>query len=734
MSRTHILQRLLGVGLLVGASLAAQADDSVTFQVDLSRYTNSAGAQAATLVDVRGAFPSPLPSWSPGMTLINNGANVYTNTFTVPGNAGDKIQYKFTFTTPGGVTWEEDNPPPGAGQPPDEGNNRILQLAGGDQTLPVVEFYAPSVTPPIDLVAYPVTFQVDMSRFTNTLGGQAADLVDVRGAFNSWSAGWTLYNNGANVYTNTFNVVGSPNANLQYKYTFTSCSGTTWEDNNPPPGAGQPPDAGNNRVLLLNAAQTLPVVPFFAPSVSVPIALGSGNVTFRVDMTAQIQLGNFIPDSGFDTITVIGNPPALSNWQGAGITMTNDPALSGDASNIYSAVIPFDCAAVGGWGGEYKFRMNAGWEDCSLDGPNFTGGNRNFIFAGGDQVLPIVMYDDQPIGPLTNGDITFQVDMTPQVITGWFTNGVSTVGVAGFINGWSLTMMTNDPSLTGNASNLYSMTISLPSSTESTVGNWSRFKFRASQKGDGTDTDWESAAVYGVGGNKDRIFYITGGDQTLPVRTYNDASLCDLLIQPVAVTFVLQITNGTPDVNSVPFDKANDLIYLNGAFMAWNAANNYWTTNNDALPLMTNNPVGSDFYQQTIVLPPGSNRRIEFKFGLFGPAHGFAGFDNEGGVGANHVAYVRSSGATYTFPAAQFGPLFAASLVEQQWGNLAVGPASGGSVPITWLGYPCVTLQSSANLAPATWVNHPATDAQNSTNWPVAGSQQYFRLQKRALP
>jgi len=728
MMTTHTLRRLLGVGFLAGIALTTQADDTVTFQVDLSRYTNSAGAQAATVVDVRGEF-----DWSGAWTLHNNGANVYTNTFVVTGNPGDKRQYKFTYTTPGGVTWEDNNPPPGAGQPPDEGNNRVLLLSGGTQTLPVVEFYAPSVTPPIDIVSYPVTFQVDMNRFTNTLGGQAADFVDVRGAFNSWSGGWTLNNNGANVYTNTFNVVGSPNANLQYKFTFTSCSGTTWEDDNPPPGAGQPPDAGNNRVLLLNAAQTLPVVPFFAPSVNVPIALGGGTVTFRVDLTQQILLGNFIPDSGFDTNTVTGAPAVLTSW-GVGVGLTNDPSLTGDASNIYSAVVTYPCGSIGGWAGEYKFRMNGGWEDCSLDGPNFTGQNRNFIFTGGNQVLPIVPYDDQPIGPLTNGNITFQVDMTPQVITGWFTNGVSTVGVAGFINGWSLSLMTNDPSLSGNASNLYSTTLPLPDGTKSTLGNWSRFKFRASPKGDGTDTDWETAAVYGVGGNKDRIFYIAGGDQTLPVRTYNDASLCDLLTQPIQVKVVLQITNGTPDINSVPFDKANDLIYLNGAFIAWNAANAYWTTNNDALPLMTNNPVGSDFYEQTIVLPAGSNRRQEFKFGLFGPAHGFTGFDNEGGVGANHVAYVRSAGSTYTFPAAQFGPLFTASLVEQQWGNLAVGPASGGSLPITWLGYPCVTLQSSAGLAPAAWVNHPATDAQSATNWPVAGGQQYFRLQKRASP
>src|SRR6266481_4583568 len=148
MMRKRILRSLLGVGLLCGASLTARADDTVTFQVDLSRYTNTAGAQAATLVDVRGAFNG----WGAGSTLINNGANVYTNTFTVTGTTGDQFQYKFTFSTCAGVNWEDNNPPPGAGQPADAGNNRVLQLVGGSQTLPVVPLYAPSVASPINLV------------------------------------------------------------------------------------------------------------------------------------------------------------------------------------------------------------------------------------------------------------------------------------------------------------------------------------------------------------------------------------------------------------------------------------------------------------------------------------------------------------------------------------------------------------------------------------------------------
>ena len=268
-----------------------------------------------------------------------------------------------------------------------------------------------------------VTFQVDMNRYTNSAGAQAATLVDVRGGFNGWAAGSPLVNNGANVYTNTYTVTGAAATTYQYKYTFSNPLGVTWEDDNPPPGAGQPADAGNNRVLLLGGgAQTLPVVPFYAPSVVTPINLPTNHITYRVDMTEQLALGNYLPG---DDVRVTGNPAALTGW-GAGVVMTNNPSLSGDASNIYSAVVDI-LGVPGASGGAHKFRLNSGWEDTS------DGADRNFTIAGGNQVLPLRYYNDQPVGVGTNANVTFRVDMSPQVTTGGFTNGVSSVTVAGNI-------------------------------------------------------------------------------------------------------------------------------------------------------------------------------------------------------------------------------------------------------------------------------------------------------------
>jgi len=191
------------------------------------------------------------------------------------------------------------------------------------------------------------------------------------------------------------------------------------------------------------------------------------------------------------------------------------------------------------------------------------------------------------------------------------------------------------------------------------------------------------------------------------------------------VTFKLHLTNGTPDLNGIPFDKANDQVYLNGEFLGWPV----WVPGN--LPELTNNPVGSDFYQTTLLL--NGSRRLQFKYGLSGPNH-VSPIDNENPFQRDHVQYVRNNSNPYTLATSEFGTNHFNVLVEPAFGNLKIGAPSGGNVPITWLGYPCTTLQMRTSLTSGSWVDIPATDMLSSTNWPVSGSQQYFRLQRRPLP
>jgi hypothetical protein len=200
------------------------------------------------------------------------------------------------------------------------------------------------------------------------------------------------------------------------------------------------------------------------------------------------------------------------------------------------------------------------------------------------------------------------------------------------------------------------------------------------------------------------------------------------LLQATATTFVLQLTNGTTDVNGVPFVKGNDTVWINGPMInpSWAA----WNTTECVE--MTNNPIGSDFYQTTIVIAAGSSRAVTFKFGLFDPVGSLHGFlDNEAPKFSDHVKYIRTDGSTTTLSVAQFGTNFTSALVEPAWGNLKAGAPSGGSVPITWLGGPCVTLQTSPNLTPGSWIDLPATGGKGSTNYPNTGGTKLFRLQKR---
>ena len=430
------------------------------------------------------------------------------------------------------------------------------------------------------------------------------------------------------------------------------------------------------------------------------------NITFRVDMTEQLALGTWLP--GDTDITVSGE---LNGW-GSSAPLTNNPSLSGDLTNIYSGVLPVSGPPGGNAGGGYKFRMKGGWEDTS------DGNNRNFTLIGGDQVLPIAFYNDQPVGVMTNANITFQIDMTPQVLTGGFTNGAANeIRLSGRINGWGAgELMTNNPAALGNASNLYSCTIPMTD----TVGNWSRYKFRQ-------DGGWESSQLSGVGNNKDRRFFVVGGDQVLPLATYSDASLCDLTLVPTTLTVVLHITNGTTALNGWVFTNGVTPVSINGQglFGTWLP----WSDPIfNPLPKMTNNPVGSDFYEFTTVIPAGRERGLAFKFGI-----GDTEADNEGATGADHLRYIRTSGSSYTMPMCEFGTNFAATRVESAFGNLKAGAPLGGTVPVTWEGLPCVTLQSRASLSSGTWTDHPATDGLQSTNWSNTGSQ-FFRLQKRRNP
>jgi len=425
-------------------------------------------------------------------------------------------------------------------------------------------------------------------------------------------------------------------------------------------------------------------------------------VTFQVDMSVQLSSGNFVPG---DTVEVRGN---YMGW-GPGLALTNDPTCV-TCSNIYSITTNFTDAV--GTLESYKFwnghtgAPNGGWESPA----STCGNNRTITLANGGQVLPLVYFDDSP-PVLPNNNVTFQVDMTAQVITGAFTNGTSQVTVSGGFNGWGGgDVLTNNPALSGNASNIYSGI----SVVQAVPGACQSYKFRA-------NGGWENPASTG-GGN--RTFNVGGGNQVLPLVFYNDASLCDLVQVPTSVKFVLQITNGTVATDGTIFNSSANKLYVNGDFLGWWTWNTGFGGSEGPQYELTNNPVGSDTYEHTFLVSAGNNLSLTYKYSI-------DGFDNEAGFAVNHLRYIRSPvGVPYTFPTDRFGTNPAPPLVEQSFGNLVTGPASGGTIPITWSGRQCVVLQVRTNLNSGVWVDVPGTDASSATNWPNTGGTRYFRLKK----
>ena len=382
--------------------------------------------------------------------------------------------------------------------------------------------------------------------------------------------------------------------------------------------------------------------------------------------------------------------------------------LANNGSGVYTGTV--DIAASPGSVQACKFFYQPGdnWESIA---------DRQFVLAGGAQTQPLTSWNvsDWP-APVNN--VKFQVDMSAQIQLGKFTNGVSPyVRVSGGFNGWGASAdFTNNPSASGLASNIYSQTLQISGYPGSSPGN---YKFRA-PIGD----TWETIS--------DRpSFQLTGGDQTLPLVFWDNASTCDLLQQDTAVTFRLHITNGTPDRYGVPFNQGVDKIYINGAFVGWLSCCGGW---NDGIvnPFpgnpygdleMTNNPIGSDYYQQTATVTKGSPLATKFKFSL-------NGYDNEAGFQEDHLQFIRALGASYTTPPSEFGTNFAALRVEQSFGDLIITPMPGGTNKVSWLGRQCVTLQTKPTLTGG-WTDLPATDGTSSTNWPNTGGTQFFRLQKR---
>lgn len=431
-------------------------------------------------------------------------------------------------------------------------------------------------------------------------------------------------------------------------------------------------------------------------------------ILFSIDMQALTPTEVYIRGS-------------FNNWGNAPQTPT---PLTNNGANIWSGVVVSTNSPGSVEACKFFYQPGDTWE---------SGADRQFILAAGpaEQVLPLTTWDAKY--PAPTNDVTFRVDMNAQVALGAFTNfgnelpdGPSKIRLAGSFTDWGDGLqMTNNPAAIGSLSNIFSVVAKVPGFAGSTSGG---YKYRM-------NGGWESI--------DNRTFQITGGDQELPLVFYDNASSCGLVLTDTLVTFRLQITNGTAygGVNGTAagtFVAGTDKIYINGDFTGWkpggpgqndwadplNLAPNPFETPQGSLLELTN-IVPTSTYQVTVTIPKGKTLGQKYKYTI-------NGYDNEAAGGTDHYRYIRSlSGVSYTMPLDNFGTNPVPPVVEQATGNLQIGAVSGGTIPISWPGLQCLTLQVRSSVTGGLWTDVPATDGTSSTNWPVGPGPQYFRWVKK---
>jgi hypothetical protein len=555
-----------------------------------------------------------------------------------------------------------------------------------------------------------VTFQVDMS--TAGIDPNTAT-VSARGSFNGWNQ-WDLTNNPSGsepyVYSGTTNVAANGSV-MQYKYVIN-------------PGGWENIPKGNNRLVTLpttsGASLVLPKV-YYADIPAVPVTV---DVTFQLDMAQQINVG------AFDPLTMSVYPKGTWNGWGSPDVMTNDPTILRTnqfglvTSNVY--VYTYNMTRSPGETMDFKYYIlytppsDSGYESPAPGTGDPADHNNRFLnlSEGPPQTLPIVFFSDAPYAPLATNDVTFQVDMTYQVVLGNFDPATGTVEVKGDINGWGTTQILCTNDLTALNTNLYKAVVRIADG----VGARRYYKFWSSVP---DNTGWETMA------DNRNLSIISGTEQTLPAVYFSDVIVDpnDYLPADTLVSFSVNMTNAmsysgfTPEIT---FAKTMGL-YVNGNWIPWWA----WTAAPAVDFMMTNDTSGDWLYYSTpILVKKGKPVELVYKYGIDDGLG--SNLNNEAPDGSDRVRYIRQTGS-YTLPLDKFGT----QTVEPSFGDLTIGTPSAGHVPISWLGRPGVFLQTASSVDPgATWTTHTETAAYGSasgiysTNYPTTGNATFFRLVK----
>ncbi|MCX8109229.1 MAG: hypothetical protein N3G20_10535, partial [Verrucomicrobiae bacterium] len=230
----------------------------------------------------------------------------------------------------------------------------------------------------------------------------------------------------------------------------------------------------------------------------------TANITFQIDLSVQIGLGNFHP--GTDLVFVAGD------WDWSALN-TGPFTRSSENTNIWTST-HLQTNSIGA-PVNYKFILyRYGTKIWEADGVGPEGArNRQFTFPTGDTKLPVVFFNNiSNIATMAVTPVTFQVNLAVQEAYGYFVPGTDTVSVAGEFNNWNAFAWQLTPSTTNQS--LYVGTFNVTNSVGSTVN----YKFVLNN-----GAGWERDGL-GSNGTHNRQFNFSAEPITLPLVFFDETN------------------------------------------------------------------------------------------------------------------------------------------------------------------------------------------------------------------
>jgi hypothetical protein len=335
-------------------------------------------------------------------------------------------------------------------------------------------------------------------------------------------------------------------------------------------------------------------------------------ITFEVDMSVQIDKGNF--DAGTGAMTLAGT---MNDWDAAAT-----PMLDGDADNVYSVTLDLTPGDVH----NFKFVMNgSGWEADP---------NRTYTVPSSNDTFRAFFDNDDGAQETTEIDVSFQVNMELEIASQRFNPATDTLSARGSFNGWSgtetlLEPSTEDPSIYEGAAKY-----------ESFAGDVVFYKYAYTTA---NGVNWETNPPTESDNYEHTVTEadITNGYTLIPLRGYNNSSLATVVNQESVVRFVVDM-NGAVDASGVAFPSI-DTVAMAGANtpLGWPAGG--WPDDDPNVIYLRDDGLNGDatanddFWTVEITFPKYTPLEIQYKYGAnWGLPSNNGINDNENGVGDDH--------------------------------------------------------------------------------------------------